>query len=251
MTCKRPTEEAYAELQAAYDYYNDHLFDALLPPCLITFQREKRSMGYFSKSRFIRRDGVQTDEIAMNPDFFAVVPLVEILQTLGHEMAHLWQAHFGKPSRSCYHNREWAQKMERIGLMPSDTGLPGGKKVGQSMNDYVIPGSRFDIVTRQLLKRGFAISWMDRFPSPYRSTSAPAPSSGATAGELDVETMEPNDPVLAAAFQAPADNGLDVAIREEGNRSNRVKYSCPGCNTNVWGKPGLKLICEPCGQRLD
>lgn len=69
MKFKRPTEEAYEELQAAYDYYNDHLFEALLPPCLITFQREKRSMGYFSKSRFIRRDGVQTDEIAMNPDF--------------------------------------------------------------------------------------------------------------------------------------------------------------------------------------
>lgn len=174
---KRPTEEAYEELQAAYDYYNDHLFEALLPPCLITFQREKRSMGYFSKSRFIRRDGVQTDEIAMNPDFFAVVPLVEILQTLVHEMAHLWQAHFGTPSRACYHNREWALKMERIGLMPSDTGQPGGKKVGQSMNDYVIPGGRFDKVTRQLLERGLqSPGWIDiRRPiSPPASPRKPS-----------------------------------------------------------------------------
>ncbi|HHK1716936.1 TPA: SprT-like domain-containing protein [Pseudomonas aeruginosa] len=261
MKFKRPTEEAYEELQAAYDYYNDHLFEALLPPCLITFQREKRSMGYFSKSRFIRRDGVQTDEIAMNPDFFAVVPLVEILQTLVHEMAHLWQAHFGTPSRACYHNREWALKMERIGLMPSDTGQPGGKKVGQSMNDYVILGGRFDKVTRQLLERGFAISWMDRYPSPYRSASAPVGTSWTAIeaaseqqGAEEERGIEPVESValhIAAALQIPAHQGLDVTIRETGDRSNRVKYSCPSCKTNVWGKPGLKLICEPCEMRLD
>ncbi|HHN0839147.1 TPA: hypothetical protein ACRN2R_004470 [Pseudomonas aeruginosa] len=67
---RRPTEEAYAELQAAYDYYNDHLFASQerLPACLITYQREKRTMGYFSQARFIRRDGIKADEIAMNPD---------------------------------------------------------------------------------------------------------------------------------------------------------------------------------------
>lgn len=34
---RRPTEEAYAELQAAYDFYNDHLFASQerLPACLI------------------------------------------------------------------------------------------------------------------------------------------------------------------------------------------------------------------------
>lgn len=73
---RRPTEEAYAELQAAYDFYNDHLFASQerLPACLITYQREKRTMGYFSQARFIRRDGIKADEIAMNPDYFAVIP---------------------------------------------------------------------------------------------------------------------------------------------------------------------------------
>ncbi|HEJ2435628.1 TPA: SprT-like domain-containing protein [Pseudomonas aeruginosa] len=99
---RRPTEEAYAELQAAYDFYNDHLFASQerLPACLITYQREKRTMGYFSQARFIRRDGIKADEIAMNPDYFAVIPLVEILQTLVHEMVHLWQYHFGVVRRN-------------------------------------------------------------------------------------------------------------------------------------------------------
>lgn len=151
--------------------------------------------------------------------------------------------------------------MERIGLMPSDTGQPGGKKVGQSMNDYVILGGRFDMATRQLLERGFAISWMDRYPSPYRSASAPAGTSWTAIeaaseqqGAEEERGIEPVESValhIAAALQIPAHQGLDVTIRETGDRSNRVKYSCPSCKTNVWGKPGLKLICEPCEMRLD
>ena len=33
---------------------------------------------------------------------------------------------------------------------------------------------------------------------------------------------------------------------EDKNRSNRVKYTCPACNVNVWGKPNLRLICGRC-----
>ncbi|TEQ08246.1 sprT domain-containing protein [Pseudomonas aeruginosa] len=264
---RRPTEEAYAELQAAYDFYNDHLFASQerLPACLITYQREKRTMGYFSQARFIRRDGIKADEIAMNPDYFAVIPLVEILQTLVHEMVHLWQYHFGKPSRACYHNTEWANKMEALGLMPSDTGKPGGKRVGQSMNDYVIPGGRFDVATRELLKRGFAISWMDRFPVDVRGPSRPMslmpaslmpPASQDYQGDDDLdagvdEIADELDPAIALAYQAPAAvASLDVSVRQPGDRSNRLKYSCPGCRLNMWGKPGLKVICEESEERL-
>ena len=227
MDFRRPTEEAYAELQTAYDFYNDNLFadGARLPACMITFQREKRTMGYFSKARFVRRDGIQTDEIAMNPDYFAVIPLVEILQTLVHEMVHLWQAHFGTPSRAGYHNREWARKMEHIGLMPSDTGCPGGKKVGQSMNDYVIAGGRFEVATKRLLKRGFAISWMDRFPVPYQSPFQQLSSMLADAAiEADlVESADDSHGEFATAFAVPPAAGLGIAARPEGDRSNRLK----------------------------
>lgn len=46
------------------------------------------------------------------------------MQTIVHEMVHLWQYEFGKPSHRTYHNKE-ADKMA-IGLMPSNTDL-GGK----------------------------------------------------------------------------------------------------------------------------
>lgn len=89
-----PTAKTYAELRLAYEHFNATLFGGQLPDCLLTLQREKRTYGYFSAARFGNREGQTTDEIAMNPEYFAVIPLIEILQTLVHEMCHL----SGKPT---------------------------------------------------------------------------------------------------------------------------------------------------------
>jgi predicted SprT family Zn-dependent metalloprotease len=65
------------------------------------------------------------------------------MSTIVHEMVHHWQHHLGKPSRSTPHNTEWANKMEAIGLMPSSTGQPGGKRTGHRVADYILPGGAF------------------------------------------------------------------------------------------------------------
>ena len=158
-----PTKEAYGELQQAYDFFNEELFQGELPSCLITLQREKATFGYFSAKRFGSIQGGFTDEIAMNPTYFAAVPLLETMQTLAHEMCHLWQHHFGKPGRVRYHNDEWANKMEAIGLMPSSTGQPGGRRTGDRMADYAIEGGRFLEAAKRLITQDFRISWYDRF----------------------------------------------------------------------------------------
>jgi hypothetical protein len=101
----------------------------------------------------------------MNPTYFAVVPIIETLQTQVHEMTHLWQHHFGKPGRGRYHNEEWARKMESIGLMPSSTGQPGGARTGDCMADYAVEGGRFLAACQELLTANFTLSWYDRFPS--------------------------------------------------------------------------------------
>lgn len=264
MANMNPTKEAYAELQHAYDFYNEDLFEGRLPACIITLQRQKRTFGYYSKDRFGTRDGRKTDEIAMNPEYFAVVSMVEVLQTLVHEMAHLWQARFGEPSRACYHNIQWANKMEEIGLMPSHNGQPGGKKVGQSMADYVIVGGRFDLGTRRLITSGFAISWLDRFPAarPRPAYVPPPPGvdtddgdddeeEAGTSGYVEASGELDDDPIMAAAAKPPAESNPDLIENQKtGNRSNRNKYSCPGCALNVWGKPGLRVICGECAKLL-
>lgn len=220
------------------------LFGGELPPCLLTLQREKRTYGYFSAKRFGTRAGQTTDEIALNPEYFAVVPVVEVLQTVAHEMTHLWQSHFGMPGRARYHNAEWADKMESIGLMPSSTGLPGGRRVGDVMADYVIPNGRFAAVVDDLLtSKRFGITWFDRFtpqvPLHPVATAAAAAASGIHQEAYAVPASEgvqliPKTPTLAAAK----------------DRSNRVKYTCSGCGMNAWGKPDIRLGCIACNIEL-
>ena len=140
-----PTDQTYTELDAAYDYFNAALFDGVLPGCLMTLTRRRKSHGYFSPGRFCSSDGRETtDEIALNPMRFHGVETEEILATLVHEMCHQWQVHHGNPPKNVrYHDEEWAAKMEAIGLMPSDTGKPGGRRTGSHMNDYILDGGPF------------------------------------------------------------------------------------------------------------
>lgn len=240
-----PTPTTYRELQRACDFFNQALFDGQLPPCLITLQREQRTYGYFSPKRFGNRAGQVTDEIAINPEYFAIVPLMEVLQTLGHELTHQWQSHFGDPGRGRYHNAEWADKMESIGLMPSSTGLPGGRRVGDRMADYVIPHGPFARAVEHLLDaEQFSITWFDRSPPP-----APLyPVTGA-AEELELADLS------AQAFDLASHQGVHIEPRLPPgtalNRSNRVKYTCPGCKVNAWGKPALRLGCLDCNRPFE
>jgi predicted SprT family Zn-dependent metalloprotease len=242
----RPTEEAYAELQQAYDHFNDRLFESKLPGALLTLQREKDTFGYFSRNRFVgRRAGEKVDEIALNPSYFAVVPLVEVFQTLVHEMVHQWQHHFGQPGRTRYHNHEWAEKMEQVGLMPSSTGRPGGRKVGQKVADYAIQGGPFLCACEQLVTDDFRLSWLDRFPSSKHlaiasnltSNDLPEAAGGGSAPmhELVAEYAS-NEAVVGAS---------PIEIPQGQKQQTRVRYVCK-CDSRVWGRPGLKIACEEC-----
>lgn len=244
-TAVEPTAQAYGELRLAFKVFNERLFDSTLPSPLITLQREPRTCGYFSNKRFVGHDGVTTDEIALNPEYFACVPLVEVLATLLHEMVHLWQAHFGRPGRGRYHNAEFARKMIEVGLMPSSTGHPGGSQTGDQMSDYPIEGGRFLQVVDYLVRElDFSITWYDRVtPMPA------APSHVAAMVGLP-----------AAAVTVPADNGVAVVRRptagdgdgtvQANTKPGRHKYQCPKCKANAWARPNLRIRCMDCGKQF-
>lgn len=214
-----PTVETYAELQAAFDHFNARIFDGKLPACLITLQRNKRTYGYYSHERFVCGEtGELTAEIAMNPSYFVARPIRETLSTLVHEMVHQWQYHYGKPGRRGYHNHQWADFMERIGLMPSNTGEPGGRRVGEQMTHYIIDDGLFDRACADLMTTEYTLSWFDRFPP-----------------------IEPVSVERGGCANAGALAAVNPTIKENG--SNRVKYRCPSCSSQVWGKPELKLVC--------
>ncbi len=241
-----PTSEFYGLLQAAYDHFNTRLFGGQLPPCMITVQRKRNTMGYFSPLRWANADGRKSHEIALNPAYFGNHSLIEIFQTLGHEQCHLWQHEFGKPSRAGYHNREWADKMLSIGLIPSDTGEPGGKQTGQKMSDYPEPGGVFLQACIELISSGFNIPWIDRFIAAsenchIRHIKNPVPETPAGKAEKRARSLlETKISELVSGLAEPEE------IKAAARTKQKVRYHCAGCGANVWGKPGLNITCGGC-----
>lgn len=199
-TAIKPTAGVYKTFQEAYDFFNKEFFDSKLPACLITMQRGRKSRGYFCAEQFEARveSAYSVHEIALNPMFFIKRTDEDILSTLLHEMVHLWQEEYGSPPRRNYHNREWAKKMEEIGLVPSNTGEEGGRKTGkQSMTHYINPSGNYCGKVALFLKDGKVIGYQDR-PT--------------------------------------------ITIKRSRSK-NKVKYSCPTCGLNAWGKEEIQIIC--------
>jgi hypothetical protein len=207
-----PTYEVYGELQFAYEHFNRELWNGALPHCVITLQRQRGSYGYFSAGRFERVDGRTSDEIAMNPQWLAGRPFTEVMSTLVHEMAHLWQQHYADPGRGGYHNKQWAREMKRVGLYPSSTGEPGGRETGDSMSHFIIAGGSFHVAATELAATPLGVSWGEA-PRKWRLM----PDGGETHGG-----------------QTP---GLGLS-------GVRTKFTCSGCN--AWGKASLRLLCRDC-----
>jgi len=214
----RPTEEQYGDFQAAYDYFNKALFGGKLPQCLITLVRSRRFRGYFLTEGFISADGEgrKTDEIAMNPESFEGRTDKAILSTLVHEMCHLQQFHFGKPSPGGYHNKQWGDYMKAVGLYPSNTGLLMGKETGVQMTHYVLEGEAFCKAADALIAQGWAIRW--RTPQDMALSAA-----GGLSG-----FVPPSMPLL-------------MGKRATAKRQSKTRYTCPVSGVAAWGKPGLTL----------
>jgi len=215
------TKDQFQTIEALFNYYNKELFGGELNDCLLNMSRKNGAMGFFAPYRWTNKEGVRIHEISINPDTFNIDD-EELHRTLIHEMCHLWQEDLGKPSRKYYHNKEWAQKMISIGLMPSHNGQVGGKTTGQKMNDYTIEGglfkSKFDAIVSESKKDPI----LPYFPaSPKLQVSL---SDGDEEGEGESEGE--NEP-------------------KESKAGKKIRYMC-GCENRIWGKPDLKVICAVC-----
>lgn len=164
-----PTIETYTGLNTAFNHFNDRLFENRLPPVMFTLTRKRGAHGYFWAEQFKHReDGDTTHEIALNPNTMDRT-LEAVLSTLVHEMTHLEQQEFGTPGKKGHHNREWVKLMERVGLIPSDTGEPGGKQTGRKMTHYIDPDGVFVDALQELTDAGFDLPY---FTAPVEAGSA-------------------------------------------------------------------------------
>ncbi|MDK4565666.1 hypothetical protein QG053_11620, partial [Kingella kingae] len=140
----------------------------------------------------------------------------------------------GKPSRSGYHNKEWADKMESIGLMPSDTFQEGGNRTGQKMGDYPLEGGKFQAACEKLVASGYFIKWIDRTLLRLPPNLHEQPKK-----------LPEND--IQAILAAPLVNfNPDDVINQITQSTSKNRYVC-SCGCKVWGKKGLNITCNLCG----
>ena len=219
-----PTEAQFMSLNKAYKYFNKALFGGELPACILNFSRKRNTHGFLAPNRWrkVRSKEYSTHEISLTPTTLYREPLL-VFSTLVHEQVHLWQFEFGKPSRNGYHNKEWAEKMISVGLMPSDTGKEGGKITGQNMTHYLIKNGAYEKAFKKMPKE---------FKLPFTS--------------LDADLMKAYtsgiDPFSGKLAIGKGGRGVNTPP----SKNKKTKYSCTNCNINVWGKPNLNIVCGEC-----
>lgn len=208
-----PTSKQFKAFEDAYKYYNKVLFKNELPDVLLNLSRKSKAMGFAAMNQWRSKKSEKGDianlhELSINPEILHM-DLIDIYSTLVHEMAHIWQFVYGKVSRGGYHNKEWADKMIEVGLMPSSTGAPGGKTTGPSMNDYPIEGGVF-------------LRTLDKMPKSMKF------------------------PFICITGERAGAAGAAGAGASESDKKKKIKYSCKSCDANVWGKAGLRIACLEC-----
>jgi hypothetical protein len=240
-----PTIGFYSTLQSAFDHFNAELFDGKLPHCLITLRSASRVYGYHHAGRFISPKGEQIDELGLHPGFFTLRPIESVLSTLVHEMVHHWQENLGTPSPSNAHNKEWAENMQSLGLMPSDTGLPGGKRTGRSVSHYIMPDGKFLPACRKLVEGGFVIPWLDRhLPSEPENQTVLAQAL-KNAG-VEYQSSPPPVSALPEVIKGKA-----AVYRPTPKKAPaREKLVCQKCSSKAWVAPETLIICGVCNVQM-
>lgn len=208
----RPTIAQNTVLNDAFDYFNERLFNGEVQRTMIGFSRSKKIIGgYFSPEKWFDADDpeLKIHEIQINANTMGDGDIEHLMNTLVHEMVHAWQQDNGTPSRSGYHNKEWAAKALEVGLEPKAYTAEG------KLIPDVITGQRIDTVTIP--------------DGPFEQALIEMPEDTMLpwlANELYFDEEKEKKPVT-----------------KQGKRS---KYTCPGCGTNAWAKPGCNLMCGDC-----
>jgi DNA repair protein RadC len=109
-----------SELYRWFEIFNTVFFkDQPIPAPEITFEKTTvNNLGNYAikRSPFGVKESININSVHHDRPFW------EILSTLVHEMVHSWQAAYGKPSSSWFHNQEFKMKMLKCGVICNDKG---------------------------------------------------------------------------------------------------------------------------------
>lgn len=208
----QPTLVLARQLQTAFDYFNEALFDGDLPPALLMLELNKKAKGSFLPNRYVtnkKKDALH--RIMLNPMVMYERDIKETLGTLVHEMVHLKIEHSGKGPTKPYHCKQWCAAMRAIDLEPvivNAKGFPTGKETGRSATHEIIHGGLFCNACDELLEDGF---------------------------DIDFAMLPEIKPPKKA---------------KKKKKKTKFAYTCGGCSSVAEGKEGLNIHCHDCEEPM-
>lgn len=261
-----PSIDFYTSLENAFDFYNKELFNDELSRVFFTVRsgetknKKTTTMGYYWEKIFAYKDS-PVSEIALNITTFANRSVVDILSTLVHEMVHQWRSEVciePPPAKSSGgHDKIWGNKMEQLGLIPTNTGLPGGKKTGKQMTHYIHEDGVFAEKTYELIKSGFTIPVFDSYGANVNSQISLSPinielvkswTKNATAEEKEVLEKSLNVISDNPAIVQRDMHDLMPTPKKPTARVKKITYACPACMKKITGPEDLYVTCMECDE---
>lgn len=200
---------AVGQLEKMYNALNADKFDGALPTPIITVQSRPGTWGHCSNSKVWKRKDNDTYE--MNIAAEAVNgPIEEIVDTLIHEMVHLYCRENGiqEVSRGGkYHNKRFKELAEAKGL----------KCVEDGQNGWNTSPEGNDALLEYILEKGWTEIQIGRGAISRYGIALPGAASGGAA--------------TVPGTKAP---------------SSTRKYQCPKCRNSFRATKDINVICGDC-----
>lgn len=203
---------AVSQLEHMYNALNTDKFDGVLPMPIITVQSKPGTWGHCSRARVWQRKEEETYEMNIAAEMLAA-PIEEIIDTLLHEMVHLYcrENNIQEVSRGGkYHNGKFKTLAEKVGLVCVREGQYGWNTVGTG-NDTLI---------EYALEKGWSEIRLNR----QMTFRVGIPGSGAGHGGA-----------ATPGGKAP---------------SSTRKLQCPCCGNSVRATKTVRIMCMDCMEQM-
>lgn len=204
---------AVGQLEKIYNCVNVDFFEGALPTPIITVQSKPGTMGHCSVAKVWQRPNEQTYELNIAAEVLSY-PIEETLDTMVHEMVHLYCRENGikECSRGTqYHNKRFKEECEKRGL----TCVYTGKKYGWNTtpSDFLVEYALSKDWNEIKIQRGTA--------SPFGLGGLPPIGTEVSGGG------------------SGAQNGGKKP-------SSTRKLQCPNCKNSVRATKAVRIMCMDC-----
>lgn len=204
---------AVNQLEHMFNKMNVDFFGGTLPTPIITVQSSPRAYGHCTVAKVWKKKDSETYELNIGAEVLNF-PIEETLDTMGHEMVHLYCRE--NDIRECsrggtYHNKKFKELAEKIGLDTFHDPKHGwNTKGGYRMLEYAIANEWSEITLGRSTRTRIQIS------------------IDTETGEVQETETEPT-PV---------------------NTSSTRKYICPKCKQSIRATKDVNIICGDCLEKM-